>query len=323
VARSTRIYRKVETSLWTDSDYRALSKPKPNARTLWMYLLCGQRTTTIPGVVLARPAVMADDLEWPVSGWRKAMDEIAGRGMAKHDPEVGLVVLTKALLHRGTPRETSKPNSPNAMKSWVSAFRDLPDCSLKADLGVTLDAFVSACGEEMLNAFRAAMGTPCTTAPTRRDGRRVDVVRDGDASQNQDSEAEAEVGSKRAEPSAPVSSPSSNQKPDPGADIATAAIAVINSATGRSFKADNAATLKLARTLARAKYTPEQVRRVCEAKAREWVGDPKMQQFVQPSTLLAAANFAKYLDALDAGEGALRGVNGTNRVAQPPRFEDL
>jgi hypothetical protein len=130
-------YRRIETGTWTDQKYVELSAPAPNGRTLWHYLLTGQRTTVFPGLVLAKEIVMAADLEWPIDGHaatlRTAWAEIEAREMAIADWRTGVVVLPKSLLNRrGEPREASKPTSPNVFKGWARSWDDVPDCDLKA-----------------------------------------------------------------------------------------------------------------------------------------------------------------------------------------------
>lgn len=91
---------------------------------------------------------------------------------------------------------------------------------------------------------------------------------------------------------------------DPARDLAAVAVAEINRLTGKKYRADSDAVLSLCRALSKAKRTPEQVRAVVQAK-REWIGDAKMDKFFRPATLLAASNFANYLDEIEAkGAGA-------------------
>lgn len=162
MSRTDRIYRKVECATWHDEAFLELSAPKPNAQTLWMYLLTGPRTTIIPGVIVARPAIMADDLRWPLRGFQKALDEIVDKGLAKVDPAVGLVVLPKALMHRGTPRPSSKPSSENAIKSWATSWLELPDCALKHELRETLLAFTLWISEKIASVFAETIAVPKT-----------------------------------------------------------------------------------------------------------------------------------------------------------------
>ncbi len=151
-------YRRVETGTFFDSNVRELSRPGPNGRDLWMYLLCGPRTTIFPGVIVATEAVIADDLGWPVGSHdpftgqcrclRDAWNEIASRDMAQADWKAGLVVLPRALLDRSAvPRESSRPTSPNAFKGWAKSWSEIPDCRLKDEYLLQLGEFAKALDE--------------------------------------------------------------------------------------------------------------------------------------------------------------------------------
>lgn len=136
-------YRRVETGTFSDRKFRELSRPQPNARDLWVYLLCGERTTIFPGLVIAREEVIASDFRWPLSAdlfapqsegprcFREAWKEIADRDMARADWDAGIVILPRALLTRiGRPRSTARPNSPNDLRGWAKAWPQIPDCAL-------------------------------------------------------------------------------------------------------------------------------------------------------------------------------------------------
>ena len=154
-------YRKVEVQVWTDEAFRALSSAQPNGQTLWLYLLTGPRTISIPGVVIGREAVMADDLGWTVEGFREAFAEAFREGLAEGDWKAGLVVLKKALIDStGEPRDTTKPESPNVIKGWAKSWDEVPECALKSDLLQRLHRYSEALGEAFLKAFREAFAKP-------------------------------------------------------------------------------------------------------------------------------------------------------------------
>lgn len=156
-------YRKIEVGLWYDRRVRELSRPKPNARDLWIYLLCGQRTTTFPGLVAATEAIAADDLGWPVSAdlfapndddgprcFRDCWREIGARGMAIADWGAGVIVLPHALVLRtGVTRESARPSSVNTFKSWAKSWTEIPDCDLKDTYLVQLGRFARALDAEL------------------------------------------------------------------------------------------------------------------------------------------------------------------------------
>lgn len=150
-------FRKVEVAVWGDERFQALSPARPNGQTLWLYLLTGPRTTTFPGLVVARDQVMASDLGWELGPFREAFREASGKGMAKADWKAGLVVLRKALIDStGEPRDTAKPESPNVIRSWAKSWDEVPECSLKAEYLLNLESFSKALGEAFHKAFREA-----------------------------------------------------------------------------------------------------------------------------------------------------------------------
>jgi len=161
-------YRKVEVQVWTNEAFRALSSAQPNGQTLWLYLLTGPRTISIPGVVIGREAVMADDLGWSVEGFREAFAEAFREGLAEGDWKAGLVVLRKALIDStGAPRDTTKPESPNVIRGWAKSWDEIPECDLKSDLLQRLHRYSEALGEAFAKAFREAFAKPLAK-PSRK-----------------------------------------------------------------------------------------------------------------------------------------------------------
>jgi hypothetical protein len=152
-------YRRVETRVWADSAFKGFSGPQPNAQTLWLYLLCGPRTTIFPGLVVGREEVMASDLGWDIESFRKAFKEASAKDRAKVDWRAGLVVLQRALFDsHGDPRESSKPGNPNILKSWAKEWDQIPECDLKDKYLKDLKSFSEALGEAFTKAFNQALG---------------------------------------------------------------------------------------------------------------------------------------------------------------------
>lgn len=150
-------YRKVEIGTWNDRRFRELSPQPPSGQTLWVYLLCGPRTTIFPGLVIATEAVIASDLRWPVSAelfdapsagprsFREAWKEVSDKGMAVSDWFAGVVMLPKALRDSaGIPRASAMPGSPNVFRGWARAWGDIPECELKTEYLRELGRFAQA-----------------------------------------------------------------------------------------------------------------------------------------------------------------------------------
>ena len=104
-------------------------------------------------------------------------------------------------------------------------------------------------------------------------------------------------------------------EPDHATLLAQTAVSEINRLAKRQYRPESEAIAKLCRALSKAKRTPEQVIAVIASK-RAWIGDPKMGQYFRPQTLLAAENFAAYLDDLEAGPLFAQGT-GTLQMAAP------
>jgi hypothetical protein len=143
-------YRKVETGTWNDESFRALT---PAAKMLWLYLLSGPRTIAIPGVVIAREAVVADDLECTVRALRKAFSELEQLGMVVADWKTGLVLLPNALMIHGKVRRANAPANGTVLKSWSKHWSAVPRCDLKLQLFETLQTLATLLGEVFISAF--------------------------------------------------------------------------------------------------------------------------------------------------------------------------
>jgi hypothetical protein len=101
--------------------------------------------------------VLADDLGWSVEAFREAFGEALREGLVDADWKVGVIVLRRALIDsHGDPRESSKPASPNVIRSWAMSWSDIPECGLKRSYLHTLGSFTEALGEAFHAAFQEA-----------------------------------------------------------------------------------------------------------------------------------------------------------------------
>ena len=90
---------------------------------------------------------------------------------------------------------------------------------------------------------------------------------------------------------------SGSQKPD-----ATQLLAYLNEQTGHHYRSAKP-NLALITSCLASGATAEQVRAVIDAKVAEWKADPKMRQYLRPSTLFRASNFEQYLGQVQNGQG--------------------
>ena len=74
-------------------------------------------------------------------------------------------------------------------------------------------------------------------------------------------------------------------------------IGFLNKLTRSSFRANTDATVKAINGRLSEKFTIDDILLVVEFKVAEWLNDPKMSNYLQPSTLFRPANFENYFQA--------------------------
>lgn len=145
--------------MFGDAKFRKLTPPPPCGQYLWIWLIIGDKTIAIPGVIVGREAELAGAIGWSLEGFREAFAEVFREGMAEADWEAGLVTLPKALItSSGTVRESTKPASPNVVKSWGRIWSELPDSPLKLALRRRIMLVCEALGRGFHEAFYQGFG---------------------------------------------------------------------------------------------------------------------------------------------------------------------
>lgn len=147
-------YRTVDVRMWGDAAFRSLSRPQPNAQSLWQYLLTGPHTGVLPGLFRAREAALADELGWSLESFRERFAELftvrSRLGLegvlAKADWEAGVVWIPNAINYNA-------PQNPNVVKHWADALDEIPECGLKAEAFLAFGAHCDARGKGFRDAF--------------------------------------------------------------------------------------------------------------------------------------------------------------------------
>src|ERR1700677_484913 len=119
-------YRKVEVKTYGDEKFRRLSPIPPCGQGLWLYLITGPHTISIPGLFRAGRAALAEELGWSQEAFDKAFAEVFEQGMAKADWSNRVVWIPNAVKH-------NKPASPNVITSWAAELELIPECDLKTE----------------------------------------------------------------------------------------------------------------------------------------------------------------------------------------------
>lgn len=144
-------YRKVDTRIWGDANFRAFSS---DAKLVFLMLLTHPMMTSI-GAMRGNLAGLAADLGWPVERFAKGFGEPLAKCMVKYDDGCSFVWLTNFLRY-------NPPENPNVVKSMVGLLDDLPECPLRDELIQALRDSRQRYGEW----FRERLPEP-STEPTR------------------------------------------------------------------------------------------------------------------------------------------------------------
>lgn len=161
-------YRTWELQAWGDEKFRALSKPQPNAQTVFQWFVIGPETTSIPGVIPCHPFTCALYYGWLSEslqkGFWEAIDEAIAIGLLKTDRE-SLTWLPNATKPT---RKSNKPQSPNVVTSWGKLWPQVPEGELKSEIWQHLRAYTEALGKSYLKAFVESCPKPSAkTSPNQ------------------------------------------------------------------------------------------------------------------------------------------------------------
>jgi hypothetical protein len=143
-------YRTLDVRIWCDEKFRALSPIKPSAQALFIYLLTNPNTTSIPGLYRAGAAAMAEELNWSLLGFNRALKEIVGQGLVKVDLKARVIFIANAIKY-------NKPQSPNVVKSWASHWDEIPECALKNEAYEFFERFIGGLGKAFVQAFTESL----------------------------------------------------------------------------------------------------------------------------------------------------------------------
>lgn len=146
-------YRKVAVRTWDDEWFTGLSPIPPCGAGLWIYLLTGRETCSIPGLLRVGEAGLAEALGWPLEAFREAFREVSRDGHVVADWRRRIVWVPNALSY-------NSPESPNVVRGWRLPWSELPDCPLKSKIFRELKTYVEGLNKAFAEAFAEALGQP-------------------------------------------------------------------------------------------------------------------------------------------------------------------
>jgi hypothetical protein len=149
-------YRKVDCRVWADAKFARLSD---EAKLLWFYLMTCPETTSLPGVIVAGPAGMAEALGWDLKGFGKGFGELFREGLAKaswQPPRNGSEVAfgKGRLVWLPNAWKYNRPENPNVVLGWGKHWDVVPECPLKDEIYQVLESFTKGLGKGFAEAFR-------------------------------------------------------------------------------------------------------------------------------------------------------------------------
>lgn len=137
-------YRKISIQIWNDAKFRLLSD---DAKLLFFFLLTHPHMTSI-GAMRGTPQGLAAELGWLPERLSKGFREGCLKGMVKYDESASCIWLPNFVKH-------NKPESPNVIKSWGSAFELIPECVFRSLIYNELRRVTEGMGEAFTKAFRS------------------------------------------------------------------------------------------------------------------------------------------------------------------------
>jgi hypothetical protein len=144
----------IDPRKWDDPWYRSLPS---DAREVFSFCLFGNVRTSIPGLVKGVSVVaLSDGLAFTVEQTEHAlnralMPDDAGKAHLYFDATARVIRVPNAPKY-------NKCTNPNQLVGWFRAWRDVPECALKAAHLETVPAGVNLANAEMLRAWNRTFG---------------------------------------------------------------------------------------------------------------------------------------------------------------------
>ncbi len=118
---TSRRYCKIDPRLWDDEKIAGLD---PVVKLLWLYLLTGCHTTSLPGLWRLGPAEIAEGMRLPVAVIEAGLATLIAIGRVQRDVACRLIRVARA--PRYNPAENDR-----VIQSWWRQWSSLPDCALR------------------------------------------------------------------------------------------------------------------------------------------------------------------------------------------------
>lgn len=150
------LYRKIDTRIWNDAKFRALS---PHGKLAFVFLLTHPNMTEL-GAMRASVEGLSAELRVPseafrevfAEGFQDALPDVCRKGassLATFDPEACCLYVPNFVKYQAA-------ESPNVIKAWAKTLEYIPECGLKTLAVAGVKTYVEGLGEGFRKAFREA-----------------------------------------------------------------------------------------------------------------------------------------------------------------------
>lgn len=112
-------YRKISTRICNDAKFMRLSD---DAQFIFIWLLVHPMMTCM-GAMRGSVQGLAAEKKWLPERFAKGLEELSINGMVNYDETAFAIVLPNFIKH-------NRPENPNVVKGWRSAFNDMPECEI-------------------------------------------------------------------------------------------------------------------------------------------------------------------------------------------------
>lgn len=163
------MYRKVETRIWNDEKFRALSD---DGKLICLFILTHPNMTRV-GAMRATVPGLAVELGWTAKRFAKGFKEGLGerfpngwgnsfQGVWFYDESASFLCLPNFIKY-------NKPDNPNVVQSWEKVYRELPECAMLSAHFNRLGEYVETLSEGFTKRFPKGLPKPLPKGYPKQD----------------------------------------------------------------------------------------------------------------------------------------------------------
>lgn len=140
------VYRKIDPRIWDDEKFVEWDL---TTRFVWIYLLTGRHTTSLPGLWFLSAAEIAEGMRLPVQAVEASLEALVKDGRVRIDRKHRLIMVPRA------PKYNYADNA-RSIQAWWKQWSNLPTCSFKFEHLINLREGVQS--DKVREAWQAVFG---------------------------------------------------------------------------------------------------------------------------------------------------------------------